>query len=209
MKEEMEEWKKLMLVHKFAMDEVNTKLHILNEEFQHIHQSNPIEHMKSRLKSQNGIVQKLERKGYALTPENARRHVHDIAGIRITCSFTSDIYHVSRMIQQQRDLTVIQSKDYIQQAKPNGYQSLHLIVQVPVFLAASTEKTLVEIQLRTAAMDFWASLEHKLFYKFDREIPPALRSELKSAAETMKALDEKMEAIKKEMDFLKSRQVFT
>ncbi len=197
-----------MLIHKFAMDEVNTKLQILNEEFQHIHQYNPIEHIKSRLKHQQGIIQKLERKGYALTPENARRYVHDMAGIRITCSFTSDIYHVLRMIKHQRDITVVNLKDYIQKPKPNGYQSLHLIVKIPVFLAASTEKTLVEIQMRTVAMDFWASLEHKLFYKFDQEIPHALRKELKSAADTMKVLDEKMESIKCEIDFVKSGHTF-
>lgn len=119
MNQEMEKWKKLMLIHKFAMDEVNTKLQISNEEFQHIHQYNPIEHIKSRLKHQQGIIQKLERKGYALPPKNARRYVHDMAGIRITCSFTSDIYHVLRMIKHQRDITVVNVKDYIQKPKPN------------------------------------------------------------------------------------------
>ncbi|WP_046175271.1 GTP pyrophosphokinase [Domibacillus indicus] len=208
MEQEIKKWKKLMLIHKFALDEVNTKLQILNEEFQHIHQYNPIEHIKSRLKNQEGIVRKLERKGHAVTPENARRHVHDIAGVRITCSFTSDIYRVVQMIQHQRDIQVVILKDYIKNAKPNGYQSLHLIVEIPVFLAASTEKTLVEIQIRTVAMDFWASLEHKLFYKFEKEIPQALGRELKSAAETMKVLDEKMEAIKREMDFVKQGGTF-
>jgi putative GTP pyrophosphokinase len=208
MEQEMDEWKKLMLIHKFALDEVNTKLNIFNEEFQHIHQYNPIEHIKSRLKNQQGIIQKLNRKGYALTPENARRHVHDIAGIRITCSFASDIYHVLQMLKQQRDIQLAHVKDYIKQPKPNGYQSLHAIIEIPVFMAASTEKTMVEVQIRTAAMDFWAGLEHKLFYKFDGVIPPLLQRELKSAADTMTELDQKMEAIKQEMDFVKNGGTF-
>ncbi|MCM3787816.1 GTP pyrophosphokinase family protein [Domibacillus indicus] len=208
MEQEMDEWKKLMLIHKFALDKVNTKLNILNEEFQHIHQYNPIEHIKSRLKNQHGIIQKLNRKGYALTPENARRHVHDIAGIRITCSFAADIYQVLQMLKQQRDIQLAHVKDYIKQPKPNGYQSLHAIIEIPVFMAASTEKTMVEVQIRTAAMDFWAGLEHKLFYKFDGVIPPRLQRELKSAADTMTELDQKMEVIKQEMDFVKNGGTF-
>ncbi|WP_050181673.1 GTP pyrophosphokinase [Domibacillus robiginosus] len=208
MDQEIDKWKKLMLTHKFALDEVNTKLNILNEEFQHIHRYNPIEHIKSRLKHQDGIIEKLKRKGYPLTSENARRYVRDIAGIRIICSFTSDIYHVLHMLSNQRDIRVVQVKDYIQQPKPNGYQSLHVMIEIPVFLTVSTEKTMVEVQIRTTAMDFWASLEHKLFYKFDGVIPTLFQKELKSAADTMTVLDQKMNAIKCEMDFMKRGGTF-
>jgi len=198
------EWKEQLFVYKFALDEINTKLNILNEEYQHIHNHNPIEHMKSRIKSPASIVKKLERKGLEITIENALEHIQDIAGVRITCSFISDIYILFDAISRQDDIEVIRVKDYIQQPKLNGYKSLHLIVKVPVFLSNQVKKVNVEIQIRTIAMDFWASLEHKIYYKFDKEIPQELQLELKEAAEAAHDLDEKMKKIRDEVDFYKN-----
>ncbi|KAA9031242.1 GTP pyrophosphokinase family protein [Niallia endozanthoxylica] len=198
------EWKEQLFVYKFALEEINTKLNILNEEYQHIHHHNPIEHMKSRIKSPASIVKKLERKGLEVTIENALEHIQDIAGVRITCSFLSDIYTMFDAISRQDDIEVIRVKDYIRQPKLNGYKSLHLIVKVPVFLSNQVKKVKVEIQIRTIAMDFWASLEHKIYYKFDKEIPQELQLELKQAAEAAHDLDEKMKKIRDEVDLYKN-----
>lgn len=189
------DWKNGLLVYKFALDEIDTKLSILSEEFEFIHNHNPMEHIKSRLKEPTSIMNKLKRKGLELTLENAKQNVRDIAGIRVTCSFVADIYKVYHMLRQQDDLRVLDVKDYIQSPKPNGYRSFHLIVEVPVFLANCTERVPVEIQIRTIAMDTWASLEHKIFYKYEQEIPDVLKNELKQAADTVRALDDKMEYI--------------
>jgi putative GTP pyrophosphokinase len=197
------EWKDKLFIYKFALEEINTKLNILNGEFQFIHNHNPIEHMKSRIKSPGGIVKKLQRKGLAVTVENAQEYIHDIAGVRITCSFNSDIYTLYEAICRQDDIEVVRVKDYIKNPKPNGYRSLHLIVTVPVFLSNGTEKVQVEIQIRTIAMDFWASLEHKIYYKFEKEIPDELQMELKKAAEAAHFLDEKMKAINDEVELYK------
>ncbi|WP_071396997.1 GTP pyrophosphokinase [Bacillus tuaregi] len=196
------EWKEQLFVYKFALDEINTKLNILNEEYQHIHNHNPIEHMKSRIKSPASIVKKLKRKGLDITIGHALEHIHDIAGVRITCSFISDIYTLFEAISRQDDIEVIRVKDYIKQPKANGYKSLHLIVEIPVFLSNHVKKVKVEIQIRTIAMDFWASLEHKIYYKFDKEIPDELRQELKMAAEAAHDLDEKMKRIRDEVDLI-------
>ena len=192
-----------MLKYKFALDEMKTKLTILNEEFQLLHDHNPIEHIKYRLKSPQSIKQKLERKGIEPTIENAEKHIHDIAGIRVTCSFLTDIYKIYSMIQSQNDITILKVKDYIKNPKENGYKSLHLLVEIPIFLTDRSEKVTVEIQIRTIAMDFWASLEHKIYYKFQKEVPEKLIYELKSAAEAINFLDIKMKNIKDEMELYK------
>lgn len=194
------DWKNGLLVYKFALDEIDTKLSILSEEFEFIHNHNPMEHVKSRLKEPNSIMDKLKRKGLEVTLSNAREHVRDIAGVRVTCSFVADIYKVYHMLSKQDDIKVIEVKDYIKYPKPNGYRSFHLIVEVPVFLANSTERVPVEIQIRTIAMDTWASLEHKIFYKYDQEIPEEIKDELKQAADTVRALDDKMENINTRVD---------
>ncbi|WP_019241598.1 MULTISPECIES: GTP pyrophosphokinase [Bacillus] len=199
----LNELKFTMMKYKFALDEINTKLTILNEEFQILHDHNPIEHLKSRLKQPKSIFNKLKRKGLEPTIENAEAHLNDIAGIRITCSFITDIYRIYEMLKNQDDLTILKEKDYIANPKPNGYKSLHLIVEVPIFLTDRTERVKVEIQIRTIAMDFWASLEHKIYYKFDKEVPDILANELKSAAETIHFLDDKMKNIKEDMDYFK------
>ncbi|GAA5417203.1 GTP pyrophosphokinase YwaC [Paraliobacillus ryukyuensis] len=206
LEKQFHEWKNHLLVYKFALDEINTKLSILSEEFEFMHNHNPMEHIKSRLKEPTSIMSKLKRKGLALTVENAKRYVLDIAGVRVTCSFVADIYKVHDMLCQQDDIQVLKVKDYIHEPKPNGYRSFHLIVEVPVFLADHTERVPVEIQIRTIAMDTWASLEHKIFYKFEQAIPQELLHELKQAADTVKALDDKMEHIHYEVDQIKHKR---
>ncbi|RCW67076.1 GTP pyrophosphokinase [Saliterribacillus persicus] len=202
-KTQLQAWRNEMLVYKFALDEVNTKLNILNEEFQFIHNHNPIEHIKSRIKKPESIKKKLERKGLNLSIEEAKRELRDIAGIRVTCSFVNDIYRIVDLICSQDDIELVDIKDYIKKPKPNGYRSIHLIVKVPVFLAERKEKVFVELQIRTIAMDTWASLEHKIFYKYERDIPVELKDQLKEAANTVHALDAKMQYINEEVNEIK------
>ncbi len=190
---------RFMLAYKFGIDEVMTKITILREEFTFAHEYNPIEHVGSRLKSPESILDKMERKGVDLTLAGVREAVRDIAGVRVTCSFISDIYRVRDMLAGQRDLTVLAERDYIANPKANGYQSLHLIVEVPVFLSDRVEPVVVEIQIRTIAMDFWASLEHKIYYKYDRDVPPELLAELKRAADVASSLDVTMEHLHDEV----------
>lgn len=190
---------RFMMSYKFALDEMNTKISILIQEFQHIHDYNPIEHVKSRLKSPESIMKKVYRKGYEMSLTSIRENIRDIAGIRITCSFISDIYKISDMLQNQKDITLVQCKDYIKNPKPNGYKSLHLILEVPIFMSDRTENMYVEIQIRTIAMDFWASLEHKIYYKYDKDVPHELIHQLKEAADSVSELDEKMENINKKI----------
>jgi len=180
------------LSYKFAIDELTTKIEILQEEFEHTHDYSPIEHVRTRLKSMDSIIEKVQRTGTAPDVDSVRARIRDIAGVRITCAFVADAYWVADMLMAQSDLEVLEIRDYISHPKPNGYQSLHLIVTVPVFLSDRTELVPVEIQLRTIAMDFWASLEHKIYYKYDREVPGALVAELTEAADAARALDAKM-----------------
>ncbi len=197
------EWKNNLIIYKFALEEINTKLKILNEEFQFIHKHNPIEHLKSRIKEPSSILKKIKRKNLELTLENVKEHVHDIAGVRITCSFVSDIYDIYTMLEKQDDIRIIKVKDYIQHPKPNGYKSLHLIIEIPVFLTSHTEYVKIEIQIRTIAMDFWASLEHKIYYKFEQDIPLHLQQELTEAAEMVNFLDNKMKNIQEKVEEFK------
>ncbi|MBU5675627.1 GTP pyrophosphokinase family protein [Alkaliphilus sp. MSJ-5] len=194
---------RFMMSYKFALDELNTKIDILKQEFEYIHDYNPIEHVKSRLKSPESILKKIYRKGYELSLPSIRSHIKDIAGIRITCSFISDIYKLSEMLQNQKDIKLINCKDYIKNPKPNGYQSLHLILEIPIFMSDREERVCVEVQIRTIAMDFWASLEHKIYYKYNKNVPEKLIDELKEAANSVSQLDKKMENIHTEMNQLK------
>ncbi|GIN61141.1 hypothetical protein J27TS8_11340 [Robertmurraya siralis] len=194
---------RFMMAYKFALDEMNTKINILKEEFNYIHDYNPIEHVSSRVKSPESIFKKMYRKGYPFSLSSIKENIKDIAGIRITCSFISDIYEISNMLQQQKDITLLACKDYISNPKPNGYQSLHLILEIPIFMSDREELIPVEIQIRTIAMDFWASLEHKIFYKYNKEVPEKLIMELKDAAIVASELDQKMERIHKEMAIIK------
>jgi putative GTP pyrophosphokinase len=193
------EMRRMSLTYKFGIDAVMTKIAILREELQHMQQDNPVEHVGSRLKSFESIVAKCRRKGIPLTPEAIRENLYDIAGVRVTCAFVSDIYRVRDMLVAQADLTLVEERDYIARPKPNGYQSLHLLVRVPVYLSDRIEQVAVEIQLRTIAMDFWASLEHKIYYKYDRQVPRHLTDSLKLAADVAASLDSSMERIHDEV----------
>jgi putative GTP pyrophosphokinase len=191
--------RRLVLTYKFGIDEVMTKIQILREEFRQMHDYNPIEHVGSRLKSFESLVDKCHRKDIPLNPAAIRENIFDVAGIRVTCSFVSDIYRVRDLICGQEDLTTLRERDYIAKPKPNGYRSLHVIVQVPVFMSDRVEPVAVEVQLRTIAMDFWASLEHKIYYKYDRVIPRHLTDSLKLAADVAWTLDTSMERIHNEV----------
>lgn len=199
--EDVDSWKTIMFLYNSALKEVETKLEILNDEFQHVHQYNPIEHIKTRIKTPESIVKKLKRYGHETSVENMVKYINDIAGVRLICSFTSDIYKLAAMIGNQSDLKVISIKDYIKYPKESGYKSFHMLVSVPVFLSDSVVQTKVEIQIRTIAMDFWASLEHKIYYKFEGNAPAYISEDLRSCADMISELDERMlslnEAIQK------------
>lgn len=190
--EDVDSWKTVMLIYNSALKEVGTKLEILNDEFQHVHQYNPIEYIKSRIKSPEGIVKKLKRYGYESTISNMTEYVNDIAGIRIVCSFISDIYRMAEMIGRQNDLTVVSVKDYIKHPKKSGYRSYHMLVTIPIFLSDRVIDTKVEIQIRTIAMDFWASLEHKIYYKFEGNAPEYISRDLRECSGMVSMLDAKM-----------------
>ncbi len=185
-------WETVIFLYNSALKEVGTKVDILNDEFRHVHKYNPIEYVKSRIKSPESIVKKLKRHGYESTIENMVNHVNDIAGIRIVCSFTSDIYRLAEMIGRQNDLTVVSIKDYIKNPKDSGYKSYHMLVTVPIFLTDGVVDTRVEIQIRTVAMDFWASLEHKIYYKFEGNAPEYISRDLRECAGIVSMLDAKM-----------------
>lgn len=195
----LDEWRRMQLIYSAALKEVTTKLEILNGEFQMAHRYNPIEHITARIKSPESIAKKLRHQGRAITVENIVRYINDVAGIRLICSFTSDIYKLSELIRKQSDVKVLKVKDYIENPKPNGYTSYHMIVSVPIFLSDMTIDTKVEIQIRTIAMDFWASLEHKMYYKFEGNAPENIRRELKECADLVGFLDRKMLAINEEI----------
>ena len=163
--DQVDQWRSVMFLYDSALKKVNTKIEILNNEFANRYDYNPIEHIKSRLKSAESIVMKLKKDGYEVTIENMMECLSDIAGIRIICSFTSDIYQIAGMIAAQGDVTVLHVKDYIKNPKPNGYKSYHMVVTVPVYLTDGPVETKVEIQIRSVAMDFWASMEHRVCYK--------------------------------------------
>lgn len=186
----------LLMPYKFGLDELMTKINILREELVHLGEGSPIEHVSTRLKTVDSILAKADRMGCLPTAAAITEQIHDIAGIRIVCSFISDTYRVAEMLTRQPDITVVQSKDYIAQPKPNGYRSLHLIVEVPIFLSQSTRMTRVEVQIRTVAMDFWASMEHKIYYKFQRDIPAHLQDELTKAAIASRELDQRMQELR-------------
>lgn len=187
--------KRFLMVYQFGIDEMMTKINILRDEFSYIHDYNPIEHVKSRLKSPESILAKAQRYGLPRDLTAIRENIRDVAGIRITCSFTSDVYRIMEMVTRQGDVTVIEIEDYIADPKPNGYRSVHVIVEIPVFMSDRVESVYVELQIRTVAMDFWASLEHKIYYKHDRAVPSELREELRLAAEAARDLDLRMESL--------------
>ena len=187
----------LMAYYRCAIMEIETKFNVLNEEFSLQYDRNPINGMKSRLKSLASIKGKMEKKGLPFTVENIEENINDIAGIRVICSFPNDVYMLADALLKQDDITLVKKKDYIENPKPNGYRSLHLIVSVPIFLAKEKRPMKVEIQLRTIAMDFWASLEHQLRYKKDFEFTENMAKELLYCADLSAELDSKMESLRK------------
>lgn len=197
--EDVDSWKTIMFLYNSALKEVGTKLEILNDEFQHVHQYNPIEHIKARIKTPESIVKRLKRYGQESTIDNMVKYINDIAGIRIICSFTSDIYRIADMIRDQRDIKVIAVKDYITYPKASGYKSYHMIVSIPVYLSDRTVDTKVEVQIRTVAMDFWASLEHKIHYKFEGDAPENIKNELVECARMVSDLDARMLSLNEEI----------
>ena len=198
----VDSWKEVILIYTSALKQIETKLEILNDEFQHVHQYNPIEHIKSRIKTSESIVKKLKKNGYESTIENMVKYVNDIAGIRVICSFSSDIYRIAEMIKNQKDINVISVKDYITYPKASGYKSYHMIVTIPVYLSDRIVDTKVEIQIRTVAMDFWASLEHKIHYKFEGNAPEHIKNELVECAKMVSDLDARMLSLNEEIQSL-------
>ncbi len=199
---DIDSWKEVTLIYNSALKQISTKLEILNDEFQHVHRYNPIEHIKSRIKTPESIVKKLKRHGYESTIGNMVKYVNDIAGIRVICSFTSDIYQIAEMISNQSDINVISVKDYIVNPKPSGYKSYHMLVTVPVYLSDRIERTKVEIQIRTVAMDFWASLEHKIHYKFEGNAPEHIKEQLVECSRIVSNLDARMLSLNEEIQQL-------
>ena len=193
---QVDSWQEVTLVYNAALKQINTKLEILNDEFQHVHRYNPI---KSRMKTSESIVKKLKRYGYESTIENMVKYINDIAGIRVICSFTSDIYRIADMIRNQNDIKVISVKDYMKHPKASGYKSYHMLVTVPVFLSDRIVEVKVEIQIRTVAMDFWASLEHKINYKFEGNAPQHIKTELVECARMVSDLDARMLSLNEEI----------
>ena len=201
--EEAKPFINLMMQYKCAIMEVETKFRVLDAEFSLEYNRNPFESIKSRLKSPLSIYEKLRRKGYPVTVENIEKHLNDVAGIRVICSFPDDIYRLADLISKQDDIEVLGRKDYIKNPKPNGYRSLHLILGIPIFLSREKKFMRVEVQFRTIAMDFWASLEHKLKYKKDIADGEDIAAQLKNCSDFIEALDYQMQGIRDRIDAAK------
>ena len=190
--EGIDSWNSVILTYNAALKQMETKIEILNDEFMHVHQYNPIEYVKTRIKTPESIVKKLKRYGYETSIQNMVKYCNDIAGVRVVCSFTSDIYRLADIIGRQNDITVISVKDYMKKPKASGYKSYHMIVSLPVFLSDRQVDVKVEIQIRTIAMDFWASLEHKIYYKFEGNAPDYSSRDLRECSEIVSNLDARM-----------------
>ena len=186
------EYKRLTFVYTAALQQLEGKINTLSEEFKILHKYNPIEHISSRIKSKESITNKLIKKGLDFTYENLIKTINDIAGMRIICSFIPDIYRMVEMIENMPDVTVLKKKDYVTTPKSSGYSSYHLIVSLPISLSVGVIDVKVEIQIRTMAMDFWASLEHKINYKYEKQVPKNVQKELKECAKMKQKLDKKM-----------------
>jgi len=186
----------LLMHNECALREIETKLNVLNDEFSLQYNYNPIETIKTRVKEPMSIIEKMKRKGIPPSIENIENTLNDIAGIRVICSFPEDIYAIAEMLINQDDITLISKKDYIANPKPNGYRSLHLIVEIPIFLSKGKKFMKVEVQFRTIAMDFWASLEHKMRYKKDVENAEEIARELKLCSEAINTIDYRMQDIR-------------
>ncbi len=199
---EFTKFRQFMMMYNCAIKEVQTKFEILNDELSTMHNRNPIEMIKSRIKSPESIIEKLYRKDLPVNIESVLENINDVAGIRVICSFIDDIYEVAHMLQSQDDIKLIEVKDYIKNPKENGYRSYHMIMEVPVFFTNRKQNMRVEVQLRTIAMDFWASLEHKMRYKKDIANAEEISAELKLCADIIAKTDNKMQNINKRLSNL-------
>lgn len=189
------QFREFLMMYQSAVKEVKTKFEILNDDLSVTYNRNPIEAIKSRIKTPESIISKMRRKGLEINMNSLMYYIEDVAGIRVICSFIDDIYEVANMLVSQDDVTLVSVKDYIKNPKPNGYRSYHMIVEVPVFFANRRQNMKVEVQLRTIAMDFWASLEHKMKYKKDIEGSDEIVAELKQCADNIAELDKRMQEI--------------
>ena len=193
--EEFKELKKELVVYKCALSNMEMRVNVLLEEYMNLHSYNPIEHVKARIKSPERIAEKLKRRGFPITAKSARQNLTDIAGIRCICSFANDIETLAEVIIRQPDIKILKKRDYIKNPKETGYRSYHMIVEVPVYMTDATEQLPVEVQIRTQAMDFWASLEHKVLYRFNDDMPETLNAELKACADEIAKLDKRMHKV--------------
>ena len=199
-------YQEVMLQYRCALKALESRLEILNEEFSLQHDRNPIESIKSRLKSPSSIMNKMQKRGLPLDFPTMQTNIMDIAGVRVICSFEEDVFFLAKCLKDQSDIEIVTEKDYISNPKPNGYRSLHLDIQIPIYLSDHTEHVNVEVQLRTVAMDFWASLEHDLRYKSQKDIPPHICQEMWDAAQAISAIDLQMQSIYKEIQSLPDKQ---
>ena len=200
------QFQQVMMHYTCAIREVKTKLEVLNDELSVKNQRNPIEMIKSRVKKPLSIVEKLQRRGLEVSLESMVKNLDDVAGVRIICSFVDDIYEVAEMLVRQDDVKVIAVKDYIKNPKPNGYRSYHLVLSVPVFLSDHKELVRVEVQLRTIAMDFWASLEHQIHYKASHEVPDCVVGELRECADIISQTDQRMQRLSKQIPCMEDKK---
>ena len=196
------QYQEIMMLYESAIKQIETKLEILNKEYKVTGRRNPIETIKSRIKSPESIANKLQKKNLPVTFESMTNNLNDIAGVRVICPYISDIYTIKDILLKQPDITLIEEKDYIANPKESGYRSMHIVIEVPVYLSETQHNVKVEIQLRTIAMDFWASLEHQLRYKTTSKVPDSIRRELKRCAETIAMTDQEMEEIAIELQTL-------
>ena len=194
------EFTNLMTLYRCAIMEIETKLNVLNEEFSLQYDRNPFESIESRLKSPTSIVEKMMTKGMEINVENMEGEIFDIAGIRVVCSFKEDIYKLADLLVQQDDILLLARKDYIANPKPNGYRSFHIIVDIPIFLSEGKKHMKGEVQFRTIAMDFWASVDHKLKYKKELKHPEEVVARLKKCADNLAEMDDEMEEIRQSLD---------
>ena len=204
--EEDKELEGLILKYTAALKTLETQISILLQDYEHKNNYNPVEHIKSRIKSYDSATKKLISRGYELTTKNIEDHVHDMVGLRIVCSFLSDVYEIVKIIEDSDQITIRDKKDYITNPKDTGYYSYHLLVYVPVYLIDGVTLVEAEIQIRTVAMDFWASLDHKITYKFKGEIPEDIKDGMHKCAEDIHALDQKMLKLNNEMQIIKDDQ---
>ena len=197
-----EEFSHMMMMYNGAIREMKTKLQVLNDELSITRNRNPIEFIETRIKSPDSIATKLKKKGVPLTVENVKEHLNDVAGVRVICAFLDDIYQVANMLEEQDDVEIIKTKDYIKKPKKNGYRSLHLIATLPVFFSSGKENVRVEIQIRTIAMDFWASLEHSVKYKRSVRDAEDIVYELRACADVINRTDVHMQSIRDKIEYL-------